>query len=39
MQLQDNLALVHCEGHAIKAFVTLMIRRHDGSKRREAFQH
>ena len=36
LELKENSALVHCEAHAMKGMVSLLIRRHDGSKRRVA---
>ena len=36
LKLPENKALTHCEGHAIKCFVTKLIRAHDGSKKRDA---
>ena len=34
--LDDNVSLVYCEAHGMKGLVSLMIRRHDGSKRRDS---
>lgn len=40
LNLPENVALTHCETHAIKAFISRVIRMHDGTKKRETqLQH
>ena len=39
MELPENIGLTHCEGHAIKSFVSRLIRMHDGTRKRETLQH
>lgn len=35
LNLPENVAATHCETHAIKAFISRVIRMHDGTKKRE----
>lgn len=39
LELPENIGLTHCESHAIKGFVTRLIRMHDGTRKRETLQH
>ena len=39
LSIPENVALTHCEAHAIKSFVSRLIRMHDGSKKRDTFLH
>ena len=36
LHLGDNASMVHCEGTALKSFVSLVNRRNDGCERRES---
>lgn len=37
LHFPENVSQNHCETHAIKSFVSRLIRMHDGSKKREPF--